>query len=315
MSKSNSADKALADARETDIVIPIMGATGAGKSSFVNNLLRHLGISKRFKVGEDLVSCTSQLESIVIEGRTNDRKRIRGHRIVIVDTPGFDDTYAGDFEILQRIARWLEESYRKKTVLGGVIYLHDISQDRFSGTARRNLDMFNHLCGDPALDKVFLVTSKWGRAFERDFDKREGELQAKHWKTMTDGGARVARLVAGQEQASAWGIVRSILDRVETQAIEHTKSEGLQIQTELVTRQKYLPQTHAARELRAQLEQMIEAQTQMLALEADAVAGNAEAKAQLQEQEAKVRQIAQQIENLKVSLPKRLARWIKLVLG
>ncbi|RXW19818.1 hypothetical protein EST38_g6042 [Candolleomyces aberdarensis] len=315
MSKNNSADKALADARETDIVIPIMGATGAGKSSFINDLLRHLGMSRLFKVGDDLVSCTSQLESVIIEGQTNNRKRIKGYRIVIVDTPGFDDTYAGDFEILQRIARWLEESYRKKTVLGGVIYLHDISQDRFSGTARRNLEMFNHLCGDPALEKVVLVTSKWGRAFERDFDKREGELKGKHWKTMMDGGARVERLVSGEEQASAWGIVRSILDRVETREIHQVRSEGLQIQRELVTRQKFLPQTHAARELRAQLEKMIEAQTQMLASEADAVAGNEEAKTQLQEQEAKVRQIAQQIENLKVSLPKRLARWIKLVMG
>ncbi|RXW12388.1 hypothetical protein EST38_g13465 [Candolleomyces aberdarensis] len=154
--------------------------------------------------------------------------------------------------------------------------------------------MFNHLCGESALEKVVLVTSKWGRDSERDFHKREGELKGKHWKTMMDGGARVERLVSGEEQASAWGIVRSILDRVETREIH---------------------QTHAARQLRAQLEQMIEAQTQMLASEADAVAGNEEAKTQLQEQEAKVRQIAQQIENLKVSLPKRLARWIKLVMG
>ncbi|RXW11776.1 hypothetical protein EST38_g14079 [Candolleomyces aberdarensis] len=281
MSKNTSVDPALTDARETDIVIPIMGATGAGKSSFINTLLDHFGIKKRFKVGEDLVSCTSQLESIVIEGQTNNWKRIRGHRIVIVDTPGFDDTYAGDFEILQRIAQWLEESYRKKTVLGGVIYLHDISQDRFSGTARRNLEMFNHLCGDPALDKVVLVTSKWGRAFERDFEKREGELKSKHWKAMVDNKARVERLVAGQEQASAWGIVHSILDTVETQAIQQSRSETLQIQKELINRPKFLAQTHAGRELRTELQQMLEAQIQMLVLEADAVAGSAEAQALL----------------------------------
>ncbi|KAJ2932710.1 hypothetical protein H1R20_g4379, partial [Candolleomyces eurysporus] len=110
MPGSYSADTALTDARETDIVIPIMGATGAGKSSFINALLDYFGIVKRFEVGSALASCTSDLESVVIEGQTNNWKRIRGHRIVIVDTPGFDDTYAGDFEILQRIARWLEES-------------------------------------------------------------------------------------------------------------------------------------------------------------------------------------------------------------
>ncbi|RXW12707.1 hypothetical protein EST38_g13147 [Candolleomyces aberdarensis] len=175
--------------------------------------------------------------------------------------------------------------------------------------------MFNHLRSESALDKVVLVTSKWGRAFGRNLEKREGELRNRHWKPMIDGGARVKRLVAGQEQASAWGIVHSILDTVETRAIQQSRSETLQIQKELINRPKFLPQTHAGRELRTQLQQMLEAQIQMLALEADAVAGSAEAQAQLKEQEEKVRQMAQQVENLKVSFPKRLARWMKLVMG
>ncbi|KAJ2936283.1 hypothetical protein H1R20_g811, partial [Candolleomyces eurysporus] len=289
-------DPTLKDAQETDIVVPIMGATGAGKSSFINSLLRRLGSTKCVVVGEELVSCTSQLESIIIEGQTNNWKRIKGHRIVIVDTPGFDDTYVGDFVILQRIAKWLEESYRKKN-------------------ARRNLEMFNHLCGDSALDKVILVTSKWGRAYGRNFAKRQEELEKNHWKTMLAGGARVEQLKAGEEDESAWGVIHSILGMVEKRAIEQSKSEALQIQRELVTRRKFLPQTQAARELRTQLQQMLEAQTQMLALEADAVAGNPEAQAQLQEQEAKVKKMAEQIEKLKVSMPKRLARWLKLVMG
>ncbi|RXW22536.1 hypothetical protein EST38_g3300, partial [Candolleomyces aberdarensis] len=280
-------DPLLQSALTTDIVIPVMGATSAGKSSFINSFLSHLELAKRVQVGENLVSCTTELEPIVVEGQTNHWRRIRGHRIVIVDTPGFDDTYAEDFVILQRIAKWLEKSYRKKMVLGGVIFLHDISQDRFSGTARRNFELFKHLCGDSAFGQVVLVTSKWGRAVGRNLEKREQELKTDHWKTMLEGGARVERLVAGDEEASAWGVVRSILDTVEARAIQQTRSEGLQIQRELVNRHKFLPQTHAARELRTQLQQMLEAQTEMLALEADAVAGNAEVMAELQEQEEK----------------------------
>ncbi|KAJ2921752.1 hypothetical protein H1R20_g15334, partial [Candolleomyces eurysporus] len=307
-----SADTALTDARETDIVIPIMGVTGAGKSSFINTLLDHFGIVKRFEVGSALASCTSQLESVVIEGQTNNWRRIRGHRIIIVDTPGFDNTYAECFETLQQIARWLEESYRKKMVLGGVIYLHDISQTRLTGTARGDLEIFNRLCGESALDKVVLVTSHWGTAPEQNFDKREEELKKRYWNTMMDGGARVERLVAGEEQASAWKIVHSILERVETRAIQQIRSEGLQIQRELVDQRKLLPQTHAALELRAHFEQMIEAQTRMQALKA---AGSAEAMAQLEEHEAKVKQMAQQIENMKAPFPMRLVQWIKLVVG
>ncbi|KAJ2934667.1 hypothetical protein H1R20_g2459, partial [Candolleomyces eurysporus] len=299
MPGNHSADTALIDAQETDIVIPIMGVTGAGKSS----------------VGSALSSCTSDIESVVVEGQTNNWRRIGGHRIVIVDTPGFDDTYITDSEILRRIARWLEESYRKKTILGGVIYLHNISHNRFTGTARRNLEIFKHLCGESALDKVVLVTSHWGTAPDQNFDKREEELKKRYWNTMMDGGARVERLVAGEERVSAWEIVHSILEGVETRAIQQIKPEGLQIQRELVNQRKLLPQTHAARELRAQLEQMIEAQTQMKALEGDATAGNAEAMAQLEEQEAKVKQMPQQIENLKVPFPMRLVQWMKLVVG
>ncbi|RXW12712.1 hypothetical protein EST38_g13143 [Candolleomyces aberdarensis] len=302
----------LEDARETDIVILIMGPTGAGKSSFINRFLSFLGDPRRVKVGDDLVSCTSQPESIVFDCLTDHWKRIKGHRIVVVDTPGFDDTYVDDFEVLKRISKWLEQSYRTSTVIGGVIYLHDISQEKFSGTARRNLEVFKRLCGEPSLDKVALVTAKWGRAFGRNLETREDELKTKHWKTMLDGGAKVERLDADHEEEATWKIVRYILDKAEKRAIEQVKSEGLEIQRELVQRHKLVPQTQAGRELRHQLEEMLQAQRQMLEWEGDAISGDANAKAQLDEAEKKVELMTQQIQNMKVSLPERVSRWVKL---
>jgi predicted GTPase len=35
---------------------------------------------------------------------------LRGYRLVLLDTPGFDDTHEEDVEILKRIAKWLEVS-------------------------------------------------------------------------------------------------------------------------------------------------------------------------------------------------------------
>lgn len=49
-------------------------------------------------------------------------------------------------------------------MFGGAIYLHDISSKRFSGTAKRNLDIFSHLCGEAAVDTVVLVTDALGSA-------------------------------------------------------------------------------------------------------------------------------------------------------
>ena len=56
-------------------------------------------------VGHELQSCTSSLQHVIIPHPTDE-----GRRIVLVDTPGFDDTYVGDAEILRRIALWLARS-------------------------------------------------------------------------------------------------------------------------------------------------------------------------------------------------------------
>ena len=64
------------------------------------------------EVGENLLSCTVHLKSIVIPNQVdrNFSYLPPETRVIIVDTPGFDDTIASDFEILKRIANWLQES-------------------------------------------------------------------------------------------------------------------------------------------------------------------------------------------------------------
>jgi len=55
------------------------------------------------KVGDDLDSCTSAIqesEEFVLDGR----------RIVLVDTPGFDDARETDTDVLKSIAAFLAES-------------------------------------------------------------------------------------------------------------------------------------------------------------------------------------------------------------
>jgi len=59
------------------------------------------------RVGHDLSSCTSDLQYAVINIPNRSRLKLKDHRIVIVDTPGFDNTYTEDADILRRIAVWL----------------------------------------------------------------------------------------------------------------------------------------------------------------------------------------------------------------
>jgi len=55
-------------------------------------------------VGHTFESCTKDLEVFSYKDQT-------GRRVVVVDTPGFDDDVESEFEILQRIAKWLKKSY------------------------------------------------------------------------------------------------------------------------------------------------------------------------------------------------------------
>jgi len=58
-------------------------------------------------VGHDLKSCT-KIASYVICPHPKSPDSM--HRIVLVDTPGFNDTYAEDSEILARIITWMKLS-------------------------------------------------------------------------------------------------------------------------------------------------------------------------------------------------------------
>ena len=59
-------------------------------------------------VSHDMESCTSILQYEIVD---NPRPlELGGNRVIIVDTPGFDDTHVDDLEILRRIAVWLASS-------------------------------------------------------------------------------------------------------------------------------------------------------------------------------------------------------------
>ena len=59
-------------------------------------------------VGHDITSCTSTLQYAIVDNPST--RKLENRRVIIVDTPGFDDTYQEDVEILRRIAVWLASS-------------------------------------------------------------------------------------------------------------------------------------------------------------------------------------------------------------
>ena len=56
------------------------------------------------RAGSRLASCTSEIRAARLFNHP-----VHGDRIVLVDTPGFDDTNISDLEILQMVSKWLQK--------------------------------------------------------------------------------------------------------------------------------------------------------------------------------------------------------------
>ena len=61
-------------------------------------------------------------------------------KVLLIDTPGFDDSSKTDSMILTEISRLLAAQYEAGVSLKGVIYLHRISDVRYSGSSVKTLD-------------------------------------------------------------------------------------------------------------------------------------------------------------------------------
>ncbi|KAH7906929.1 P-loop containing nucleoside triphosphate hydrolase protein [Hygrophoropsis aurantiaca] len=230
----NIGDTILDDARDTDIVILIMGPTGVGKSTFINAAA---GSDSAVNVGHELESCTAAIRHAIVPHPRKEDPR----RFIFVDTPGFDDTYVDDSEILRRILVWLARSYSDRVRLAGAIYMHEISQTRFLDISRKNLGMFTKLIGDDAAKNVILATTKWGDVEKDVGERREEQLRANFWKDMINQGSRTAQFHNTYE--SAWAIINLIVD--------DNPVDALQIKNELVQLEKLIPETEAGQTLHA----------------------------------------------------------------
>ncbi|KAG0694748.1 P-loop containing nucleoside triphosphate hydrolase protein [Suillus ampliporus] len=287
-------DVIFTDARPNDIIIPVMGPTGVGKSTFIN-----FAVGKdATPVGHDLQSCTQHINHAIC-ACPGDPSR----RVVLVDTPGFDDTFLSDTEILRRIAVWLASSYGDDMKLAGVLYLHDISQPRMFGTSRRNLDMFRRLCGENAERNVILVTTKWNDVGAGVGERREQQLKDSFWKEMVNNGSQVDRFHGSRK--SAWDVMRPIL------ANSSAVVAAIRIQEELIDLGKVIPETDAGNTLRAALKDVAETHRRTV----EGLKGNVEDDEQRQrmkETEKELRELLKQIQELKVPFGTRFKSWFGL---
>ncbi|KAF8429575.1 P-loop containing nucleoside triphosphate hydrolase protein [Tirmania nivea] len=212
----------------SEIIIALMGVTGAGKSS----LIRLLSGDSSVKVGHMLTSETTEIQEY--------RFRHRGRNYVLADTPGFDDTLRPNDAIVSDLLSWLASSFRAGTRLNGILYLHRVSDIRMTGSAFENLRMFRNLVGEAAFSNVILVTTFWDTVSLDLGQSREKELltNRQFWGRMLEKGCQVRRMQDNTNRGEALKIIESV----------GVGKVTLQAQREIVEEGKNMRDTAAARE-------------------------------------------------------------------
>jgi hypothetical protein len=170
-----------------------------------------------------------------------------GQKIYLVDTPGFDDDYRSDSEILREVATWLNHAHKSKLKLSGIIYLQRITDVRIGGSGIRNIKMFKKLCGDDGLGSVVLATTFWNYFPDKQQAKdRESQFMEKDnlWKPMIQQGSKVFR--QDQDKVSAELIVGYLMER--------RRPVILDIQREMVEQELPLGSTGAGEVVASDLE-------------------------------------------------------------
>lgn len=167
-----------------------------------------------------------------------------GHsKVLLLDTPGFDDTIRSDSEILTEIARILAAQYELGVQLKGIVYMQRITDIRMTGSSLKTFQIFQKICGETALKNVLLITSRWGEVEASLGSSRERELRDDFWAYMLGKGSNMSRFHGDRQ--SAISLIGQVLVK---------DGVVLELQRELVDGGKRLNETSAGAFLSDDLE-------------------------------------------------------------
>lgn len=118
--------------------------------------------------------------------------------------------------------------------LRGIIYLQQITDNKFRGSSGDTLRLFKDICGEETFRNVMLVTTRWDGTPRELGLARERELAEDFWQDMTAHGATMSRFYG--DKSSAMVLASQLVSR---------PSIVLQLQKELVMEGKLLSHTTA----------------------------------------------------------------------
>ncbi|KAK4199321.1 GTP-binding protein A [Triangularia verruculosa] len=220
-----------------DILVVIIGVTGAGKTTFAN-----LASGGNLLVGHGLDPCTQDPQAVQF--------MLDGHNITLIDTPGFDDDGRNDLEIFEGIGRWLvKQGFAKNQPLDGVIILHPITHSSIGNMEKKRTRLLEKILGQDAYKRVVITTTMWTAfrqgAFQNTWTTRQDQI----WRNFMSNGAVLIK--HDNTRDSAHGIIRSIILKSEA-----GRARTL-LQTELTSKKRFT-ETTVGEDLKRCFEEEIE---------------------------------------------------------
>jgi hypothetical protein len=201
--------------------------------------------------------------------------QINGRPVILLDTPGFDDTNRPDADILTEISLFFAGlyvglqhcslpitltgtplacvlRYKRKQELLGIIYLHPINAPRMGGTAVRNLQMFHQLVGDATMRNTVIFITKWELVDLEVGKARVQELRTDplFFKPYLDLQASMVNYAGQNTRGSAKEVI--------TRMVKRNPPVTLQIQVELVDKGLAVSETSAGKILSRDLTERLQ---------------------------------------------------------
>lgn len=177
-------------------VILLLGPTGTGKTSIINQLSGSSLVVSDNPGSLEPVTTAVQEASCEIDGRP----------VLLIDTPGLDAE-----EGLRSVVGIIADLRNRGMKFSGIIYTCSVNENRVRPV--NVFDAFRKLCGDAAMPVVTVVTTGWDHLRDRSVgEKREQELRSeKHgFRPALDRGAKIKQWDAKNPQ-TAEAIVKEIL--------------------------------------------------------------------------------------------------------
>lgn len=204
--------RAVRDVRKGDVFIPVLGPTGSGKSTFINNLLGSHCSRPRAEISHGYMSCTLKCEMYILDPPTSRQEvyKTLQDRLIFVDTPGFDDSRLSDWQVVNEIGKALLSLYRKDIRVAGVVYMLPIFPGRRNRNEEDNVATFQSMYGSNRYFHVALATTRWSLCDEVTGSQREEEILRTMWGNSRED-AVIKRLHDTPD--SAWEVVDAVISR------------------------------------------------------------------------------------------------------